>query len=172
MTGGLIALDIATTTGWAHGRIPVLATTELERAAQKPPQPTSGVIRIQSVQGLGHFLSEFEEKLCVILDQYHPAGGIIEAPILPQACNFDTSCKLMSMAGLALLQFSRRGIVTLKNAQPSSVKKHFTGSGKAPKGGIMDECDHRGWTYATNDEADALAIWDFGCEQWRRKVRR
>lgn len=171
MTGGLIAFDIATTTGWAYGRVPVLATTALERAAQKPPQPASGVIRVQSAQGLGHFLSEFEERLCGLLDRYQPAGAIIEAPILPKACNFDTSCKLMSLAGEALKQFSRRGIRVLKQAQPATVKKHFTGNGRAEKADIMAECDRRGWTYATNDEADALAIWDLGCHLYRQGAR-
>lgn len=172
MTGGLIAFDIATTTGWCYGRVPAVASTALERAARKPPQPASGVIRVQSAQGLGHFLSEFEERLCVLLDQHQPAGAIIEAPILPKLCNFETSCKLMSMAGEALKQFSRRGIRLIKQAQPATVKKHFAGSGRAEKADIMAECDRRGWTYTTNDEADALAIWDYGCEMVRGGGRR
>lgn len=171
MQGGLLALDLATVSGWAYGRIPAVGPTALEVAANKPPQPASGVIRVQSIQGLGHFLSEFEDRLGALMDAKRPAGLIIEAPILPKLCNFETTCKLMSLAGIAQLQAARRGIRWVKLVQPTSVKKSFAGSGKAKKPDMMAACDARGWTYATHDEADALGVWVHGCELYRQERR-
>lgn len=171
-TGGLLALDIATKTGWAYGPVPIRALTALEMTATKPRKPVSGVITVQSTQSLGHFLSEFEERAARLFDRYQPAGLIIEAPILPKGVNFTTACKLMHMAGEAQKMAARRGISWVQTVQPASVKKHFTGNGRAQKPEIMAACDARGWTYVDDNEADAQAIWDLGCEQYRNGRRR
>jgi Holliday junction resolvasome RuvABC endonuclease subunit len=171
IVGGLLALDIATVTGWAYGRVPRRAMTRLEMAASQPPKPQSGVILVRSKQGIGHFLSEFEGHLSDMLDRLRPAGLIIEAPILPQTTSFDTVRKLMAMAGNVEKLAAQRGIRWHRVVQPSSVKKHFTGSGRAKKPEMIAECQARGWfPLATDDEADALGIWDYGCDMYRREM--
>ena len=167
--GGLLALDIATRTGWAYGRIPVRGMTALEAVATKPPQPDSGVILVRSRLGIGHFLSEFVDHLGELLDTRKPSAVVIEAPILPQTVNFETVRKLMAMAGLAEMLATQRGIRRLRFVQPSSVKKHFTGSGRAKKPDMEAACTSRGWVFVDDNEADALAIWDLGCDLYRKE---
>lgn len=170
-SGGLLALDIATRTGWAYGRVPLRALTALEMTAIRQRQPASGVITVQSTQSLGHFLSEFEERASRLFDRYQPAGVVIEAPILPKMVNFNTACKLMHMTGEVQKMAARRGIGFVRTTQPASVKKHFTGNGRAQKPEIMAACEKRGWIYRDDNEADALAIWDLGCELYRNGGR-
>lgn len=166
--GGLLALDIATRMGWAYGRIPLRGLTMLEAVAVQPPQPDSGVVTVRSALGVGHFLSEFTDRLGELFDTKRPNGLVIEAPILPQTTSFDTVRKLMAMAGLAEMLAAQRRIRWVRLVQPASVKKHFTGNGRAKKPDMEAACASRGWVFADDNEADALAIWDHGCALYRR----
>lgn len=160
MQGGILALDLATTTGWAYGRVP------LDAARAKP---LSGVIAIRGALTLGGFLSRFEDALLAKLVEFNPHGLIIEAPILPKACNRETSIKLMSLAGIAEMTAYNSGIRWREQAQPSSVKKHWTGRGNADKAAMMAEATRRGMTFVDDNECDAIAIWDFGCAMYRQQ---
>ena len=42
MAGGVLALDLATHTGWALGRLPRRPLLPKEARIQKPPKPQSG----------------------------------------------------------------------------------------------------------------------------------
>jgi Holliday junction resolvasome RuvABC endonuclease subunit len=172
-TGGLLALDIATRTGWAYGRVPLRGTTALEASAVRPPKPDSGIIRVLTeAGGLGHFLAEFEERLTGLLDDKRPGGLIIEAPLLPKLTSFETVCKLMSMAGIAQKVADQWRIRWRRIAQPASIKKHFAGKGNAKKPDMIAACRQRGWEVFDDNEADALAIWDLGCALYRKEMGR
>jgi Holliday junction resolvasome RuvABC endonuclease subunit len=131
----------------------------LEACAAKPPQPLSGVARFSG--DVGPFLSSFEAWLSKMLNQHRPGGIIFESPILPAETNPATVMKLNSLAGITQMVAFRRGIRWVRSAQPSTVKKHFSGSGKKGKQNVMDACRARGWVYEDDNMADALALWDF-----------
>lgn len=168
--GGLLALDIATRTGWAYGRVPVRGLSAIEAASLQPPQPESGVLRVLTqAGGVGHFLAEFHDRLDAMLAERRPGGLIIEAPILPKFTSFETVRKLMGMAGIAEMLADRRAIRWRAVAQPSAVKKHWTGKGNAKKPAMIAACEARGWTARDDNEADALALWDFGGALYRQE---
>jgi Holliday junction resolvasome RuvABC endonuclease subunit len=161
--GGILALDIATNLGWAWGYAPKHGpATALEAAAAAPAQPASGVYRVRG-DSLGEFLADYERWLGLVLDERQPGGLMFEAPILGKFTAFATARKLMSLAGLTELVAHRRGIPWVREAQPSTVKKHFTGSGKAKKPDMEAACLQRGWTFADDNEADALALFSYAC---------
>ena len=166
-----MALDISTKTGWAYGRIPAAEPLALESAALKPKQPKSGVIYLPPGRNLGFCLSKFEDVLLCKINTFQPRGLIIEAPILPKGANRDVSLILMSLAGIAEKTAHECGIKWRKSVQPSDIKKHWTGRGNAKKADMMAKCDSLGWTYETDDEADALAIWSLGCAMLRKECR-
>lgn len=161
--GGLLALDIATNTGWAYARVPHRLTTALEAAQAKPPQPQSGTYRVRGV-GIGPALDEYERWLTGLLNELRPAGVIFEAPVLSgRLTSLATARKLYGLAGLTEMVAHRAGIEWVREAQPASVKKHFAGNGRAKKPDMEAACRQRGWTFADDNEADALAVWDYGC---------
>lgn len=160
--GGVLSLDLATVLGYAVGRLPPLPITQLEAAATKPPQPHSGFHRIaQPNTPVGPFLSAYADWLDAMLAEHKPGGLIFEAPILPAKTSLDTVRKLVGLAGVTQMLAHETGITWIREAQPSSVKLHICGSGAPGKTGVQRAIMERGWEFATDDQADALALWDY-----------
>lgn len=160
--GGVIALDLATVLGYAVGRLPALPITQLEAIVTKPPKPLSGFHRVaQAGISVGEFLSAYADWFEGIVDEHQPTGIIFEAPILPAKTNPATVRKLVGLAGITQMLAFERGVRWVREAQPSSVKKHICGSGAPGKDGVQRAILERGWQFATDDEADALALWDY-----------
>ncbi|RJF80932.1 hypothetical protein D3877_11900 [Azospirillum cavernae] len=162
MAGGVLALDLATNTGWALGRLPLQPLLPIEARVQKPPQPMSGWVRFGAPGcSVGAFADAAERWGRAFLTEHQPTGMIIEKPILPQETNPDTVLKLNGLAAVFLMLAHRFSIRWVRNAQPSTVKKSFCGRGGPGKEGVQAECLARGWRFATDDEADALALLDY-----------
>jgi crossover junction endodeoxyribonuclease RuvC len=169
-SGGLLALDLATALGWALGRISARPLTQLEAAVQKPRQPMSGVFRIAPVgTAVGPFLAAYETWLSAMIAQHAPAGIIFEAPILPKKTTPATVRKLVGLSGMTEKVAHQRGITWVREAQPSTVKLHICGNGGPGKAGVQNAIRARGWTFATDDEADALAVHDYGAHLFARE---
>lgn len=167
MQGGLLALDVATVTGWAYGRVPVSAAT-----STFPPKPESGAIMLPGGLAVGSLLAKFEDELGALIIRLAPKGMIIEAPILPKFTSHETVRKLMSLAGIAEKLAYQHCIRRRYVVQPAQVKKHWTGKGNAKKPDMVAACEARGWAVSVHDEADALAIWDLGCAMYRKEMGR
>jgi Holliday junction resolvasome RuvABC endonuclease subunit len=154
-------MDLASTTGWAFSPLPAVPLTQLEAVTQKPPQPRSGVHRIaEPGTGVGAFLSAYRAWLIGMLREHEPAGLIFEAPILPRGTNIATVRKLTGLSGVTQMVAHDRRIGWVREAQPSQIKLHICGDGSKGKGGVMRAIAERGWTFETDDEADALALLD------------
>lgn len=168
---GVLAIDQATLSGWAWGKLPVQPLTPLEAMAVKPPKPLSGVKRIGPKGcSIGRFLIEAEAWLNAMIDQHQPAGIIYERAILdPKLTGYDTALKLMGLAGTIEKVAAQRGISWVRGAQPSSVKKHFCGSGRPGKEGIKEACLARGWVHQDDNEADALALLDYAAHLYAQE---
>ncbi len=160
---GVLALDLATVAGWAWGRVPERVMSPLEAAQARPPAPLGGAHRISRAgASVGLFLSDAEDWLNELCDQHGPVGLIYEKPILDSfRTGFETALKLGSLAGLASMVACRRGIHVFEPVQPSTLKKHWTGSGKADKPAMIAACRTRGWEPVDDNHADALALWDY-----------
>lgn len=162
MAGGCAAFDLATTTGWAYGRLPRLPLTPLEAKALRPPKPLSGTVRFGR-EGASHgaFMQAAFTWFERFFTEHRPAGLIIEDTILPADTNILTIRRLNGLYGLAHMMAHRHGVRWIRGAAPSSVKKHFCGSGRPGKDGVLEECRARGWAFSDDNEADALALLDF-----------
>lgn len=161
MAGGVLALDLATRTGWACGRLLARPLTPMEAQLACPPKPASGTLRFQGAT-VGAFMADAHDRLADLLSLYRPAGLIYEKPILPDRTTPETVLKLNGLAALASMLAHRAGIRWVRTAQPSKVKRHFCSSGAAGKAGVLAACTARGWTgLASDDEADALALLDY-----------
>ena len=163
----LLFLDIATVTGFAVGEIGTDApATALERASGvKEPQPLSGTKHIGSPQlSTGAFYSAYERWLRDMVGVHKPDMIVYEAPFIGSGKKAQAAFKLLGMAAITNLVAYREKVKIIP-AHNASIRKHFCGKGNAPrkelKRLVMEECTKRGWTFADDNEADALAGFDF-----------
>lgn len=140
----VLALDLATRTGWAKG-------------AADGGRPRSGVIRLPSTgDDVGAFLAAWEPHCDALLKGVDLA--VFEAPLLPRTTSFKTVTKLHSLAGLTELQCRKAG-VRVRSVQNNRVKKAWTGAGRAEKSAMVARAKQLGFSPADDNEADAIAIW-------------
>ena len=148
ITGKILALDVATNTGWCVG-------------SPGDPNPEFGHFTIAPTgDDVGTFGLQYASWLKTTIEAVHPQLLIFEAPILPKKTNPTTVRKLMGLAMLTEMSARHRNI-SVREGRASSVKKHFTGYGHAKKADTMEICRRYGWRVKTDDEADACALWAY-----------
>lgn len=160
---GVLALDLATVAGWAWGCVPERVMSPLEAAQARPPAPAGGSFRVSRPgAAIGLFLSDGEEWLEDLFDRLKPERIIYEKPILDSfRTGYETALKLGGLAGITSMVACRHGITLLDPVQPLTLKKHWTGSGKADKPAMIAACRARGWEPVDDNHADAMALWDY-----------
>lgn len=141
----ILGLDLATRTGFCHG---------------KPDEcPTLGHHCLPKTgEDVGAFLGAAEKWLTGLLVTVVPGIVCFESPILPQQTSLATTRKLHGLAGMLEL-VCLRAAVECAEVQPSIVKKVLTGSGKAKKPDMMKAARAMGFDPKVDDEADALGVW-------------
>lgn len=154
MADGLLALDLATVTGWAFWR--------------PGADVRSGVCKLpRTGEDVGRFLCAFEDWLKPFLELERPARVVFEAPILTAGkTDINTARKLMSLAAFTEVVCRRSGIRQYFEVNNATVRKHFVGVGRARdrrtlKDLTLDACRARGWDPRDDNAADALAVLDY-----------
>lgn len=146
--GELLTLDLATRTGFCVGET-------------NNPNPTFGHIVLPSTgDDVGTFAIKYEDWLTDFVAWRRIGLCVFEMPILPKTTSLMTVRKLTGLAW-ETEQFCRRRGIKCREGRASSVKKFFTGSGKAGKLDTMAICRRYGWKVAVDDEADACALWAY-----------
>lgn len=157
MIGPILALDIATITGWAIG--PINATA-----------PLNGSHRIAAPGAdIAYTLVKFERWLLDFLTVKTPSLVVFEAPVPRSAAHgFQTARKLLGLIAVCELVCFRSGI-QCREAAIQTVRKHFCGNGRADKEAVQAMCAARGWAFADDNAADALALWSYSAETLKRR---
>lgn len=154
----ILALDLATQTGWCFGE-----TSE---------RPTLGTLRLPSTgDEVGPFLDFFDQWLTMKFKSWDPAVVIFEAPILPgqfgnnsgPMTSIKTTRKLQGLASHLEFVCQRRSLECLETA--SATAKKAVGSGKFKKPDVLAACKRCGFDPKSQDEADAFAIWMAGLRE-------
>lgn len=148
----LLALDIATKTGWAEtggGSLPLFGTLKL-----KTPDDDSQ----RAVRNLACWL---RDKFMVTV----PDVVVYEAPLNSAAAlgagnSYRTPDFLLQMVGAVEAVCGCYGIPTRK-MHVQSVRKRFLGHGRPndPKRAVISHCRTLGADVRNDNEADAVAIW-------------
>lgn len=171
----ILALDIATTTGWAYGR------------AGAATAPRSGSVRLkrpQEPQEVAPF-----NLHCFLRDRFEEWGAFNELPelvfiehYLNPVAQPSADAAIMQLYGHGAAQaFIRSYGIRVEMAMPSTIRKHFVGHGKAPKGSkpdeikrlVRDRCVALRYverTCADFDRTDALAAWDYAAAVYGRAI--
>ena len=157
MTALVLALDLATRTGWAIG--------------EPGKTPVSGSIRFAS-QGASHeaiFARAFAWA-GEIIENNAPTTIVWEAP-MPTSFNrgrttSDVTTILFGLPAIVGAAAYRLGIYDVRKANTKDVRNHFIGCNPKrarAKPLVMRQCRAMGWEVEDDNEADALAVWHFMC---------
>jgi hypothetical protein len=152
----VLALDLATVTGWALGKV--------------GDDPKFGHIRFAK-RGETHAVAYRElrawmEKMLA----WNKAVNLIvyESPAVPSIMagktNIDTTRLLFGLSE-NLEEFCHARI-ELREASVSQVRAHFIGQNlksKIAKPMTLEKCRELGWMCETTDESDACALWSYQC---------
>ena len=153
---GILALDIATTTGAAYAA-PGERPQWWHQRFGKPGAANGEIGRL------------FASWLSWLISETKPEWLIFESPFVPPKLNNNTIRRLYGIAFIAESQAFRYGI-ECREVDTASVAKFFTGKARwkpasnvitsrdAKKAATRRVCERYGWTSVTEDEADALAV--------------
>lgn len=152
----ILALDIATCTGFAFG---------------KPGQtPRSGSIRLAKTgasngeigQGMLTWLVDF-------ITVNKPDMIYYEVPLDPRhmgkSTTFKTARILLGLPFLVETIAQARGIFKMREAGVQDVRKFFVGQARPAnkKEAVKARCRQLGWSAVDDNAADALGLWAFAC---------
>jgi hypothetical protein len=177
MAGGLLALDVATTTGWAYGAPGGRPDFGRFRSGRPRPRNSDG--------NGGEVLAQFRTWLDRHCDDWQPAMMVFEAPYVPRVTptrvrtrgghlvattpsvsapiDIHVLRRLIAMCGLVEMVAHERAIPCREEAS-NVICRHFTGNGSwggraNKKLATQKMCAVYGWPGVSEDEADALALW-------------
>lgn len=159
----LLALDIATKTGWAFGD-----------ASDKKPR--FGSIQLPKSSELGEYgrrFSTFRRELIRLVTEFAPQAIWYEAPMMKDSAGNTSINTIRVLTGLAGFAEEVAHTYGLQCAEATSkeVRKHFIGysTGKSDelKLAVMKQCHLIDWTPANYDESDALALWSYGQSRYK-----
>lgn len=170
----LLALDLATRTGWAVAVPPYRPSTiALQDAAGvgKTRQNLSGVRRFTDLAyDHGRLFYNFEEWLNEKMNTHQPDKLVYEAA-LPRHSGSSAAQIALGLVGI-LLKEAVRTNTPIWHISGSKLKKFATGKGAWPKGQAKAKMKqagwNRGWVFADDNECDALWLAEYACEVFAR----
>lgn len=150
LTGKILALDLATSTGWACGlpdEMPAFGTYVFTSTGDR----------------FGRHQKNARIWISAKLEIEQPHYVIYEQPSLFGKTTPSTMRKLASFANTLEEECDERRI-RCEQANPSTVKLFWTGKGHADKPTMIAWAKRFGFRVRNDDEADALAHWFYAIE--------
>ncbi|MEM1149059.1 MAG: hypothetical protein AAGI03_00670 [Pseudomonadota bacterium] len=156
----ILALDIASSTGWAFG----LPGT----------RPITGTISVDG--SLGDRMRYLCGHLHNLIADLEPEIIIFEEPWLSAGKGSAKTMRgLICLAGVAEMVAANQKVQIVETTA-DTWRKHFVGVTTAPravkgkatrrawiKAIVAQRCAALGWSFSNDDESDACGIWDFAC---------
>lgn len=153
----ILALDLATVSGWALG--------------EPGSVPMHGTIRFAS-PGASHeaiFASAYRwavEMVCT-----HKSDLVVwESPLQTSfrrgRTNIDTTSLLFGLPAVVGAAVYSCGVYNVRKADTKDVRMHFIGCNPKrvkAKPMVIQQCRAQGWEVQDDNEADALATWHYMC---------
>jgi Holliday junction resolvasome RuvABC endonuclease subunit len=145
----IIALDLATKTGWATNALDQVSGT-IEFALKRGESPGMRFLRCRA--WLNELYRLVNGKLNVLCyEQAHHRGGAATAVCVG----------LVTVAQA----FAAENNVELMPVHTATLKKFATGSGRAGKADMIAAAIERGWEPKSHDEADAQLLLDYAISE-------
>lgn len=157
MSTSVLALDLASVSGWALG--------------EPGAEPQHGSIRFAAA-GASHE-AIFAKAYCWMWDMcdVHAIGTVVwEAPLATifkrGSTNSNTTTLLYGLPAVIGAAAYLCGIYDIRKAETRDVRNYFIGANPKrvkAKPMVMYQCRKMGWPVADDNEADALALWSYMC---------
>lgn len=155
----VLGLDVATVTGFAHGRVDAVA-------------PTWGMVRFgepgtPSTEVFGRAMKWIDD----LLRQLKPDVVMIEALLPPQAMRNHTSRavrdRLCGLNAIISACAHNNDVGEIASAQVQDIRAHFINERMLPrviaKREVTNKCHSLGWNVTNDNCADAVACWSYAC---------
>jgi hypothetical protein len=153
-TGSILALDIATVTGWALGRPDKAPKFGFARIGKQ------GGERCNLYRSFRIWIESFVNTHAVKLIVYEsPAAPMVMAG----RTNIETIKRLIGMCE-HLEEWCVGTGIELREASVQQVRAHFIGSNMKSvqaKAATIARCHELGWMVTNDNEGDACALWDY-----------
>lgn len=151
----ILAVDLATMTGWARGCVGDEAPTFGTARFYSPDQNETFALGLQWITDM--------------VRENPPQMLMLEAMLPPGAMTNKTSRqvrdRLAGLHGVIRASAKRWGVAEISTASVGNVRRHFIGRGdlkRVPaKQEVVTRCRMLGWDVANDNEGDACAIWSF-----------
>jgi len=157
VTPRILALDTSTHTGWAHD-------------GDAPDQPTYGTLHLPGWKRdvVGKSYAALHQFVAGKIAAHSITHVIIERPLTVHAHAYDKGKNADLAAALLGFVSVIECVAALHSLRchiesPATVRKHFVGNGRPtdPKAVVMARCKQLGWRVDDDNQADALATWDY-----------
>jgi hypothetical protein len=147
---GILALDLATKTGWA-----------LERDGQPPLMDYEDFSQSPGAHP-GDVFVDFRQWFIPFCQKHKPARIIYEAPWLDSGKSAAATMEfLIQITGIVVADAAAFKL-PISKASTNSVRSFFVGNQHAKKPVVMAECVRRGWKPPNFDASDAAALLAYG----------
>ena len=157
----ILALDLATTTGIARGKVGGTPLADTVHFAAHAGASNDSVFAAALA------------KLSTYLNADKPDWIVVEAMLPPDAMKGATSRavrdRLSGLHGIVRAVAYLRGIYRIDDVQVMKVRRHFLGDvglrREPAKRLTVERCRKLGWKCDDDNQGDALALWSFACAQ-------
>jgi hypothetical protein len=151
----ILALDLATTCGWARGEpgsVPVCGAVRFGNADSK-----ADAVFAEALVWFSNFLKA-EPRIDMLM---------LESLLPMEAMKGETSRatrdRLAGLHGVVRAVACARGIGEIAEVSVLSVRHHFCGMRNSSKDDVLEKCRELGWPAQDHNAADAAATWSFAC---------
>jgi Holliday junction resolvasome RuvABC endonuclease subunit len=159
--GGVLALDLSGTVGWAYGAIDA-------------PDPSFGCWHLPRIGGEGARFAAFENELAAAMDRWSPSAVVLEAPLSLQAlCGVSTLkvvAQQLTLRGIGYAE-AWRASAPISEVSSDMVRLAMLGQSRFKKDTVKTEvvayCHARGWKVPDHNAGDACLVWAWQCTQMR-----
>jgi hypothetical protein len=154
----VLALDIATTIGWARGNV---GDTDPQFGSLRFAKPgsSSNAVFGNAIKWLTATLEPMPRPDIVIIESL--------LPVLAKAGQTDreTRDRLYGLHAIVRGVCFLRGVYEIQEASVQAVRGHFIGvhnlRREPAKAEVMAQCKRIGWAVENDDEGDACALWHY-----------
>lgn len=151
--GGVLALDLSSITGWAHGPV-------TDRV------PSFGCWMLPRTGGEGARYAAFENEIAAAMDRLSPSHVVLEAPLSFEAMAGISNAKVMAqqytLRGIAYAE-AWRASVPVMEVSSDLVRLGVLGQSRFAKGTVKTEvvryCRELGLRVPDHNAGDAVLTW-------------
>jgi Holliday junction resolvasome RuvABC endonuclease subunit len=162
----VLALDTSTHTGFAH-------------CSDDPAKPVFGTFHLPGWrrESVGKSYAALHRFISAKIAEHRFTHVVIERPLTVHAHaqdagkNADLAAALLGFVAIAECA-AEMGGARCHVESPSTIRKHFVGNGrpKDPKAAVMARCRQLGWRIMDDNQADALATWDYAVAHLKSRL--